>query len=218
MLMLTGRDSGILKCLADALSTAVKPFVRIDLQSPLDPDQPGLFEAALRHQASTIILVESLPRLGDKPAAPDHELFDEALRATRAPGVSLLILVTARAEDDEALQSLRQSGTPYVILRAPAVIDLGALESLKGRKVLITDDARIPIKTPPVEYLVSQILGALKAPELTGRTLSVEFADTAAWARLLEEKGARPLKVGALRARVGRWLGQLQLSDLQAQA
>lgn len=218
MLILTGRDFPVLERLADALSAAGRSFVRVDLPSPLRQDEPGLFEAAIKRQATGIVLVESLPRPGDMAPAGDKELFAEALRATHAPGFSLLVVVTSRSEDDDALDALRRSGVPYVILRAPAVVDVGARANLKGRKVLIPEPIADGMKTPPVEHLVRKVLRALTEEELVGRTLSVEFADSEVWVRLLEEKGARPLKVGPLRARVGRFLGQLALSDLQVNA
>lgn len=150
------------------------------------------------------------------PSPLGPELIAEALRGARAPGVSLLVIVTARAADDEALDTIRRSGTPYVIVQAPALACLPKEGALKGRRVLVPVQGGPAITALPVTLLVDQILRALTEEELQGRTIALGALDPVRWVELLRRQGARPLLARPFWIRIGRWFGQLDLAALLA--
>ena len=87
------------------------------------PSDPDLFLLALDKQ--TIVYAPASSLLGGTLApCPSRRRMQRVLRAARAPGVSLLVLLVPSAggfAEEEAL--LRRSGKPYVVLRSPPLLD-----------------------------------------------------------------------------------------------
>jgi hypothetical protein len=223
MLLLAGVDGPVVDRVAETLEATGRDFIHVEMPDPsglegkAQDEAPGLFELALQHRASTLVVVEPLRRVGLAASPIPGRFFDEVLRATRAPEVKLLVLVTSRGSGDGGLQTLRRDGIPYVIVQVDALVDLTALEAeVKGRRVLIPADFTARTAAAPMDEVVRLAALAASSDDLQGRLLTIAPAPVDAWTQLLAARGARPKVVKPWRARVGRWLGELELGALPA--
>lgn len=161
------------------------------------------FTHALERQARTLLLVESIPRVGisaTESGAMEPVTVASLVQAAEAPSVSRVIVVTTRVDTDDELRRLRRSGARYVILRPPNVIDADAL---RGKRVLVPRTAcDAPFVT--MDDLVRAIGDAVRDDNLMGVTIDVQPSGLAA----LEAMGAKPRVVAPWRAKVGRWFNQ----------
>lgn len=211
--ILVAGEGAVVERIERALSATGRPFVRGKLSA--DDDEPSLFEQAFTHRVGCVVAVEDLHGTA---CSPEEPLLAEAIRAGRAPGVSRLVVVTSRRHDDPLLTAVRRSGTPYVIVQAPGKAVDDAVLDLEGRRILVPADAAVRLRATPVGTLVDQTMRALTDDELQGRTLVLPIADADEWTRLLAARGAHPRTVAPWRARVGRWLGQMDLASLSTHA
>ena len=213
MILIAGADDPVLGRICAGLASAGRPHERVER---LDA------EAVWRRRADTLVLIEALPRAGGQPgraadeaqgeappqqAGPD--LLGDLLAAAAAPGVERIVVVTGRAADDPGLASVRRSGAPYLIVRTAPLLDLDELRAaVRGRRILVPEaSGEVLAGAVSIDRLVEEVERALADEEAAGRTVVAPPAG-AEWLRLIEETGARPVLVGALRARLGGWLGR----------
>jgi hypothetical protein len=157
------------------------------------------FMHALERRASTLLLVESLPRAGIA-ATTESGAVAALVQAAEAPSVSRVIVVTTRVDTDSELRRLRRSGARYVIIRPPTVIDVDAL---RGKRVLVPTTA-CEAAFVTLDELVRTVGDAVRDSDLMGVTIDVQPSGLAA----LEAVGAKPRVVAPWRAKVGRWFKQ----------
>jgi hypothetical protein len=204
MILIAGLDGTVLELLEGALTAAARPHRRVD-----DLD----FQTAWEARATTLVLIEELPRFY-ADAAPRGGGLAEVVRAASAPSVRRVIVATARPDDDPLLRELRRSGAPYVILRPVPLLDAMHGASSGDRIMVPRSIAQSRASALPVQALVDAVLDALDAP-VVGRTLTVEPNPETTWAQVLEQAGAQPRVVAAWGARLARWFGVNVLDGAQ---
>jgi hypothetical protein len=196
MILITGLDAAVLEALDRALTATARPCRRVDHVD---------FQTAWDTHATTLVLIEDLPRFG-ADAALQRGGLAEVARAASAPSVRRVVVVTARADDDPELRDLRRSGAPYVFLRPVPLLDAPPRTSPGERLLVPRSIAHSTAAALPVQALVGAIVDALDAP-VVGRTLAVAPDAATTWAEVLEQAGVQPRVVAGWRARVARWFG-----------
>lgn len=213
MLLITGEDPVLTEQVCDGLSQRSIAHSRVDA-AYATAERGNLFQAALDARATGIMVIEPVAWRGAPPPSPSPsaELLTAALSATRAPGVTSLLLVTSRRDDDEGIRRLRRDGTPYVVLRpAPLfqVLPRGAERSLRDRRVLIPPDVAEAFKEAiPFGALFQAIERSLAGETPQGTIVDVAASPEHSIIEVLSRAGARPELVGGFRSRIGRWFGQ----------
>lgn len=193
MILVSGNDT-IVDSLCSALGSLGHPYRRVD---NLDAGH------AWELHATTVILVESLPRVTAMASASERGLR-EIISAANAPGVRSAILVTPRLDADAELRAVRRSGIPYTILRPLAVVERA---SDPDRTVLVTRElAGAPATAVTAEMVVDAVLAVLDG-SACGQTLDVAPPSEMTWTELLARAGVTPKPVAGWRARVARWFG-----------
>ena len=193
MILITGNDT-IVDALCSALDSLGRPYRRAD---ELDADH------AWELHATTVILVEPLPRVGATASASERGLR-EIISAANAPGVRSAIIVTPRPDADAELRAVRRSGIPYTILRPLPVVEQA---SDPDEPVLVARElAGAPAAAITPDMVVAAVTGVLDG-SACGQTLEIAPPSDLTWSELLARAGAIPKPVAAWRARVGRWFG-----------
>ena len=101
MILITGTDP-VVDATCAALEGSGRAYRRVETL-----DAGGAWGAG----ATTVVLVEPLPRAGATASASGHGLR-EIISAASAPGVRSAILVTPRPDADAELRAVRRSGIP----------------------------------------------------------------------------------------------------------
>jgi hypothetical protein len=193
MILITGNDS-IVDTLCTALDSLGSPYRRVD---QLDAGH------AWELRATTIVLVEPLPRRAGTASASDRGLR-EIISAANAPGVRSVIIVTPRPDADAELRAVRRSGIPYTILRPLPVVERARAPE---RPILVPRElAGAPATAVTVDMIVDAVVEVIDG-RACGQTLEVAPPPAMTWSELLTRAGATPKPVARWRARVGRWFG-----------
>lgn len=193
MILITGNDP-IVDGLCSALDSLGRPYCRVD---KLDANH------AWELRATTVILVEPLPRVAATASASERGLH-EFISTANAPGARSAILVTPRPDADAELRAVRRSGIPYTILRPLPVVER-ALDPHKP--VLVSRNlAGAPATAVTTDMVVDAVVGVLDGGAC-GQTVEIAPPPEMTWSELLARAGATPKPVAGWRARVGRWFG-----------
>jgi hypothetical protein len=191
MILISGNDP-IVDGLCSALDSLGRPYCRVD---NLDAGH------AWELHATTVMLVEALPRMTATASASERDLR-ELISAANAPGVRSAILVTPRP--DAELRAVRRSGIPYAILRPLPIVERA---SDPDNRVLVTRElASAPAAAVTTDMVTDAVLAVLDG-SACGQTLDITPPPEMTWSELLARAGIEPRPVGPWRARVGRWLG-----------
>jgi hypothetical protein len=209
MFLVTGEDPSLIDRLCSRLTRAGVAHRAVDASHAV-ADPGNLFAEAFESRAVGVIALEPLVwKEGPAPAAGDGRLLEAALRAGSAPGMSLLLLVTSRGDEDPGLRALRQRGVPYIVLRPPPVVDLlpaGIEAALRDHTVLVPAEVSAATEGALlVPALLDGVVRALRGEAPQGRVVDVPPAPLAL---VLEQAGAKVKPAGSLRTRLGRWFGQ----------
>ncbi|WP_437321844.1 hypothetical protein [Sorangium sp. So ce385] len=213
MLLITGEDPVLTEQVCDGLSQRGIAHSRVDA-AHATAERGNLFQAALDARATAIAVIEPVPWRGATPPAPSPSagLLAAALSATRAPGVTSLLVVTSRPDGDEGIRRIRRDGAPYIVLRpAPLfrVLPPDAARALGDRRVLIPPEVAEAFKDAiPVEALLAAILRAVSGETPQGTIVDVAASPETSVIEVLARAGARPELARGLRYRIGRWFGQ----------
>lgn len=213
MLLITGEDPVLTEQVCDGLSQRGIAHSRVDA-AHATAERGNLFQAALDARATGIAVIEPVAWRGAAPPSPSPsaDLLAAALSATRAPGVTSLLVVTSRPDGDEGLRRIQRDGVPYIVLRpAPLfrVLPLGAERALRDRRVLIPPDVADAFKDAiPVEALLAEIARAVAGETAQGRIVDIAASTESSVLEVLARAGARPELARGLRSRIGRWFGQ----------
>ncbi|XYI03914.1 hypothetical protein ACMHYB_30800 [Sorangium sp. So ce1128] len=213
MLLITGEDPVLTEQVCGGLSQRGIAHSRVDA-AHATAERGNLFQAALDARATGIAVVEPVAWRGAPPPSPSPsaELLAAALSATRAPGVTSLLLVTSRQDGDEGLRRVRRDGVPYIVLRpAPLfrVLPLGAERALRDRRVLIPPEVAEAFQEAiPVEALLSAVARAVAGETPQGKIVDIAASPDRSLIEVLAQAGARPELARGLRSRLGRWFGQ----------
>jgi hypothetical protein len=198
MILITGNDT-IVDGLCSALDSLGRPYCRVD---KLDADH------AWELHATTVILVEPLPRVGATASASERGLR-ELISAANARVVRSAIIVTPRPDADAELRAVRRSGIPYTILRPLPVVEQA---SAPDEPVLVARDlADAPATAITPDILVGAVTGVLDG-SACGQTLDIAPPSEMTWRELLARAGVTPKPVAGWRARVSRWFGARTLN------
>jgi hypothetical protein len=193
MILITGNDT-IVDILCSALDSFGRPYRRVD--------KLGAVHAWELH-ATTVILVEPLPRVGATASASERGLR-EIISAANAPGVRNAIIVTPRPDADAELRAVRRSGIPYAILRPMPVVER---TSDPDKPVLVARElAGAPATAVTTDMVVDAVVGVLDGAAC-GQALDISPPQEMTWRELLARAGVIPKPVARWRARVGRWFG-----------
>lgn len=193
MILITGNDT-IVEGLSSALDSLGRPHRRVD---KLDADH------AWELHATTVILVEPLPRVG-APASALESGLREIISAANAPGVRSAIIVTPRPDADAELRAVRRSGIPYTILRPLPVVEQA---NAPDEPVLVARElASAPATAITPDMAVAAVTGVLDG-SACGQTLDIAPPSEMTWSELLARAGVTPKPVAGWRARVARWFG-----------
>jgi hypothetical protein len=195
MILISG-DDPIVDGLCSALDSLGRPYRRVD---NLDAGY------AWELRATTVMLVESLPRVTATASASERGLR-EIISAANAPGVRSAIIVTPRpdADADAELRAIRRSGIPYTILRPLPVVERA---SDPDKPVLVTRElAGATATAVTADMVVDAVVGVIDG-NACGQTLEIAPPPEMTWSELLARAGVTPKQVAAWRARVGRWFG-----------
>jgi hypothetical protein len=209
MLVVTGEDSPLVDRLCRALEDAHVPHRRFAAAEAAE--HGTLFQAAFEQHATAVVLVEPMARIGVSPPAASETLLDAALAATSAPGVGLLVLATARADDDPGLRRVKQRGVPYVVLRAAPLFDLAREHELGlgGETVLVPAEAAAAVAGAlPAAVFAEAVVEAAGGGAPQGRVVELPALGAQALSAALERAGAKPRTASTVRARIGRWFGR----------
>jgi hypothetical protein len=202
MILITGNDP-IVDGLCSALDSLGRPYCRVD---KLDADH------AWELHATTLVLVEPLPRVGATASASERGLR-EIISGANMPGVRSAIIVTPRPDADAELRAVRRSGIPYTILRPLPVVERA---SDPEEPVLVTRElAGAPATAVTGDIVVDAVVGVLDGTAC-GQTLDVAPPSDVTWSELLARAGVTPKPVAGWRARVGRWFGARTLDASMA--
>lgn len=176
----------------------------------------SLFEKALGCRAIVHAMMPSLLD-GKLAPAPSPDRMRAVLRASRAPGVELVVIVAPLGVAyDEELLVLKKDGKPYVIVRcAPLLEEIAeAADFATTRRLWLARGATTPIAT--AFHASAEILRALRDDSLQGRTIElaepVDVAD--AIARAAQIAGApadvQPTSraIGTMYRKISSWLGR----------
>lgn len=175
-----------------------------------------LFEKAMGCRAIVHAIAPNLLD-GKLAPAPSRDRMRAVLRASRAPGVVLVVVVAplGTAYDDEELV-LKKDGKPYVIIRcAPLLEEIAeAADFAASRHLWVARGAKTPIAT--AFHASAEVLRALRDDSLQGRTIELaEHVDVAdAMARAAQIAGApaevRPTSrvLSTVYRKVSSWLGR----------
>ena len=195
MILITGYDT-IVDALCSALDSLGRPYCRVD---KLDADH------AWELRATTVILVEPLPRVGATASASASERgLREIISAANAPGVRSAIIVTPRPAADAELRAVRRAGIPYTILRPLPVVEHA---SDPDKPVLVARDlADAPATAITPDMVAAAVTGVLDG-SACGQTLDIAPPSEMTWSELLARAGVTPKPVARWRARMGRWFG-----------
>jgi len=192
MILISGNDP-IVNRLCTALESLERPFCRVD---HLDADH------AWELHATTILLVEPLPRVGD--TASERGALRQLISAANAPGVRSAIIVTPRPDADAELRAIRRSGIPYTIVRPLPVLERA---DEANKPVLVARElAGAPAHAITAAMLVDAVVGLLDG-SACGQTLDIAPPLEITWTELLARVGVTPKPVAGWRARMGRWFG-----------
>ncbi len=193
MILITGNDPFV-DALCSTLDSLGRAHQRVDT---LDGGR------AWELRATTLILVEPLPRLGSSVSASERGLR-EMISAANAPGVGRAIIVTPRPDADVELRAVRRSGIPYTIFRPLPIVE----PSLDTNKpVLVARDlADAPAAGVTIEMIVDAVIGVIDGGAC-GQTIEVAPPPETTWSALLARAGVKPKPVAGWHARIGRWLG-----------
>ena len=193
MILITGNDT-IVDALCSALDSLERPYRRVDKLDAVH---------AWELHATTVILVEPLPRVGATASASERGLR-EIISAANAPGVRSAIIVTPRPDADAELRAVRRSGIPYTILRPLPVVERACDPE---KPVLVARDlADTPATALTSDMVVAAVTGVLDG-SACGQTLDVAPPSEMTWSELLARAGVTPKPVARWRARMGRWFG-----------
>lgn len=193
MILITGNDS-LVASLCSALETLGRPYRRVD---ELDADQ------AWEQRATTVMLVEPLPRVAQTASASDRGLR-EIISAANAPGVRSAIIVTPRPDADAELRAVRRSGIPYTIVRPLPLVEP---TNDPAKPVLVARElAAAPATAVTADMIVDAVV-AISDGSACGQTLGVSPPAELTWSALLSRAGVTPKPVARWRTRVGRWFG-----------
>src|ERR1044071_8319681 len=187
MILICGNDT-IVAGLCSALDSLGRPYRRVD---NLDAGH------AWELHATTVILVESLPRVTATASASERGLR-EIISAANAPGVRSAIIVTPRPDADADLRAVRRSGIPYTILRSLPVVEHA---SDPDTPVLVTRElASAPATAVTADMVVDAVVGVLDG-SACGQTLDIAPPAAMTWTELLARAGVTPKPVAGWRAR-----------------
>jgi len=193
MIMISGNDP-IVDGLCSALDSLGRPYRRVD-----NLDAGNTWEL----HATTVMLVESLPRVAATASASERGLR-EIISAANAPGVRSAIIVTPRPDADAELRSVRRSGIPYTVLRPLPIVERARDPD---KPVLVARElAGAPAAAVTTDMVVDAVLGVIDG-NACGQTLDIAPPSEMTWSELLARAGVKPRPVAAWRARVGRWFG-----------
>ncbi|WP_437821508.1 hypothetical protein [Sorangium sp. So ce1078] len=211
MLLITGEDPVLTEQVCDGLSQRGIAHSRVDA-ARATAERGNLFQAALDARATGIAVIEPVPWRGAPPPPPSAGLLAAALSATRAPGVTSLLVVTSRPDGDEGIRRIRRDGAPYIVLRpAPLyrVLPPGAERSLRDRRVQVPPEVEEAFRDAiPVEALLSAIARAAAGETPQGKIVDVAASPETSVLEVLARAGARPELARGLRSRIGRWFGR----------
>lgn len=205
MLALIARTGSLSERLEESLA-------RYDTVLRVPPDvieRDELFEVVLANKPRAAVLLEVGVGGSEGVCLP----LAAVARTLSAADVALLIVVTRRPPDDPELEALRRFGLPFVVVRTHRVID--SARATNGRRVLVPTNVT-ELAAVPIDTLVDHVTRATLDDDLQGRTLELAAADAATWSHVLAEHGARPRVVTPWRARLGRWVGMLDVARLGA--
>jgi hypothetical protein len=194
MILITG-DDPIVDGLCTALDSLERPFRRVD---QLDAGH------AWELRATTIVLVEPLPRVADTASALERGSLREVISAANAPGVQSAIIVTPRPDANAELRAIRRSGIPYIIVRPLPVLERAhepATPVLVAREL-----AGAPARAVTTDMVVEFVVGLLDG-SACGQTLDLTPPPEMTWTDLLARVGVTSKPVAGWRARMGRWFG-----------
>ena len=148
MILISGNDP-IVDGLCSALDALGRPYQRVEA---LGADH------AWELHATTVIPVESIPRVGATASASERGLR-EIISAANAPGVRSAIIVTARPDADAELRAVRRSGIPYTILRPLPVVERA---SDPDKPVLVARElAGAPATAVTTDMIVAAVVGVI---------------------------------------------------------
>ena len=193
MILISGTDP-IVDGVCAALDSRGRPYCRVD---ELDTNH------AWELRATTVILVEPLPRVAATASASERGLRD-FISTANAPGARSAIIVTPRPDADAELRAVRRSGIPYTILRPLPVVER-ALDPNKS--VLVARDlAGAPASAVTADMVIDAVVGALDGGAC-GQTIEIVPPPEMTRSELLARSGAAPKPVAGWRARASRWFG-----------
>ena len=193
MILITGNET-IVDGLCSALESLARPYRRVDKL-----DAVHTWEL----HATTVILVEPLPRVGATASASERGLR-EIISAANAPGVRSAIIVTPRPDADAELRAVRRSGIPYTIIRPLPVVERA---SDPDKPVLVARElAGAPATAVTADMIVDAVVAILDGGAC-GQTLDVSPPAEMTWSELLARAGVTSKPVARWRTRVGRWFG-----------
>lgn len=193
MILIAGNDA-IVDCLCSALDSLERPYRRVD-----QLETGHTWEL----RATTLVLVEPLPRVATTASASDRGLR-EIISAANVPGVRSAIIVTSRPDADAELRATRRSGIPYTILRPLPVVERA--HEPETRILVPRELAGAPATAVTADMVVNAVVEVIDG-SACGQTLEIAPPSAMTWSELFARAGVTPKPVARWRARVGRWFG-----------